>query len=76
MLFADIRPARAVRSRAGDRSVTAVFHRDQVSELKASGLSRRQIARRLGGVVGTVRRAVKPDPAAVEACQNPVAEAP
>jgi DNA invertase Pin-like site-specific DNA recombinase len=42
----------------------AVFHRDQVSALRARGLSWREIARRLGAGVGTVRRAFDPNPAA------------
>jgi DNA invertase Pin-like site-specific DNA recombinase len=52
-----------------------VFNRDQVAELRASGLSWREIARRLGAGVGTVRRAVGADPSAKAPCQNPIAEA-
>lgn len=52
----------------------AVFQRDRVSELRASGLSWRQIARRVGAGVGTVRRALAVGPMPAEACQNPVAE--
>jgi DNA invertase Pin-like site-specific DNA recombinase len=52
----------------------AVFHRDQVSALRASGLPWRQIARRLGVGVGTVRRALRVGPMPAEACQNPIAE--
>jgi DNA invertase Pin-like site-specific DNA recombinase len=44
----------------------AVFRRDQVSMLRASGLSWREIARRLGAGVGTVRRAFDPGPAAAQ----------
>ncbi len=47
----------------------AVFRRDRVRELRAEGLSWGQIARRLNVGTGTVRRA------AVQPCQNPVAEA-
>jgi len=36
-----------------------VFHREQVSGLRAAGLSWRQISRRLGVGVGTVRRAAE-----------------
>jgi DNA invertase Pin-like site-specific DNA recombinase len=54
----------------------AVFHREQVSELRAAGLPWRKIAQRLGAGVGTVRRAAGPVPDTVEACQNPVAETP
>lgn len=52
----------------------AILDRDRVSELRASGLSWRKIARRLGAGVGTVRRALEAGRAAREACQNPVAE--
>jgi len=33
-----------------------VFHRDQIAELRSQGISWRQIARKLGAGVGTVRR--------------------
>ena len=53
----------------------AVFHRDQVAELRASGLSWREIGRRMGAGVGTVRRALGASPRAKAPCQNPIAEA-
>jgi len=49
----------------------AILDRDRVPELRASGLSWREIARRLGAGVGTVRRAFEAGRAAREACQNP-----
>jgi DNA invertase Pin-like site-specific DNA recombinase len=52
----------------------AVFRRDQVSELRASGLSLREVSRRLGVGVGTVRRALRAGPMPEDVCQNPVAE--
>jgi len=51
----------------------AIFPRDQVDELRAQGLSGREIARRLGVGEGTVRRAMHQPPAPMEARQNPVA---
>ena len=67
-------------SQRGTRSGLAIgrprviLDRDRISELRASGLSWRKIARRLGAGVGTVRRALEAGRAAREACQNPVAE--
>jgi DNA invertase Pin-like site-specific DNA recombinase len=54
----------------------AVFHREQVRELRAAGLPWREIARRVGVGVGTVRRAAGAATESVEACQNPKAGAP
>jgi DNA invertase Pin-like site-specific DNA recombinase len=53
----------------------AVFHRDQVAELRREGLSWRQTARRLGVGEGTVRRAFQDMAEVPQPCQNPVAEA-
>jgi DNA invertase Pin-like site-specific DNA recombinase len=54
----------------------AVFHREQVSELRAAGLPWREIARRLGVGVGTVRRVAGAATESMRACQNPKAGAP
>ena len=48
----------------------AVFHRDQVAELRAQGLSWREIADKFGVGVGTVRRAFEPLGEPPAACQN------
>jgi DNA invertase Pin-like site-specific DNA recombinase len=53
----------------------AVFRRDEVAVLQARGLSIRQIARKLGVGMGTVRRVLQTATGATEVCQNPVAEA-
>jgi len=53
----------------------AVFHRDQVAELRRGGLSWRQTALRLGVGEGTVRRAFQDTAEAPQPCQNPVTEA-
>ena len=53
----------------------AVFHRDQVAELRRQGLSWRQTARKLGVGEGTVRRAFRTSTDVSAPCQNPVAEA-
>ena len=53
----------------------AVFHREQVSNLRAAGLSWREIARRLGVGVGTVRRAAGAVTDPTGECQNPIAGA-
>ncbi len=47
-----------------------VFRRDQVADLRRKGISWRQIARRLGVGVGTVRRAFDGPDGAPQACQN------
>jgi DNA invertase Pin-like site-specific DNA recombinase len=52
----------------------AVFQRDRVAELRASGLSLREIARTVGAGVGTVRRVLKAVPMPEDVCQNPLAE--
>jgi hypothetical protein len=45
-----------------------------ISRLRAVGLSWREIARRVGAGVGTIRRAVRDGRSGTEACQNPPAE--
>lgn len=49
----------------------AVFRRDQVAELRASGLSWREIALKLGVGAGTVRRAFEAANGLMPPCQNP-----
>jgi hypothetical protein len=53
----------------------AVFRRDEVAALKQQGLSLRQIARKLGVGLGTVRRVLQNGNRTPEVCQNPAAEA-
>jgi len=65
---------RATRSGLAIGRPRVILDHDRVSELRASGLSWREIARRLGAGVGTVRRAFKAGAAVREACQNPTAE--
>jgi DNA invertase Pin-like site-specific DNA recombinase len=50
----------------------AIFRRDEVADLRRQGLSWRQIARRLGAGVGTVRRAFGDSDGVPEACQNAI----
>lgn len=50
-----------------------VLHRDSITELRGQGLSWRQVARRLGAGVGTVRRAVGLNSSLISSCQNYVA---
>ena len=52
-----------------------IFPRDRVTELRAQGLSGREIARRLGVGQGTVRRAMRQPPVPTDARQNPIADA-
>jgi transposase len=49
-----------------------VFRRDEVAVLRANGLSIRQIARKLGVGMGTVRRVLNAGVGPAEACQKPV----
>jgi DNA invertase Pin-like site-specific DNA recombinase len=52
----------------------AVFRRNHVAELRSQGASWREIARRLGAGVGTVRRIYQtPTSDSGATCQNPVA---
>jgi DNA invertase Pin-like site-specific DNA recombinase len=51
-----------------------VFRRDQVLQLRAEGLSGREIARRLRIGEGTVRRVLNDPTRPMEARQNPLAE--
>ena len=53
----------------------AIFPRDRVTELRAQGLSGREIAHRLGVGEGTVRRAMRQPSAPTDARQNPIADA-
>jgi DNA invertase Pin-like site-specific DNA recombinase len=53
----------------------AIFSRDRVTELRAQGLSGREIARRLGVGEGTVRRGMHQPPVPTDARQNPIAGA-
>ena len=74
--------ARACAAGAHIGHPRALFRRDQIAELRAQGLSWREIAGRLGVGVGTVRREYKavseagipeddpPGPDAIAACQN------
>lgn len=48
-----------------------VFRRDEVAALREQGLSLRQIAKRMGVGVGTVRRVLQAANGSGEACQNP-----
>ncbi len=50
-----------------------IFRRDQVEQLRANGLSWRQIALRTGVSIGSVRRALSSLPSVHERCQNPEA---
>jgi len=50
-----------------------VFRRDEVAALRKQGLSLRQIARKLGVGVGTVRRVLRSGGGAPDVCQNPLA---
>jgi len=52
-----------------------IFPRDRVTELRAQGLSGREIAHRLGVGEGTVRRAMRQPSAPTDARQNPIADA-
>ena len=54
----------------------AVFKRDEVAALRRQGLSLRQIARRMGVGVGTVRRALQPANSSAKPCQNCVGGKP
>lgn len=65
------------RARAAGKQIGrpgAVFRRDLVAEFRRQGLSLREIARRTGVGVGTVRRACRRNSDATTACQNCVAE--
>jgi hypothetical protein len=66
-----------VRARAAGKQIgrpRKVFRRDLVDQLRGEGLSWREIARRTGAGVGTVRRAFGRDSNLTEACQNCVAD--
>jgi DNA invertase Pin-like site-specific DNA recombinase len=52
----------------------AVFRRDEVPTLRDQGLSIRQIARKLGVGMGTVRRVLQRNNGTPGVCRNPVAE--
>jgi DNA invertase Pin-like site-specific DNA recombinase len=52
----------------------AVFRRDAVPTLRDQGLSIRQIARKLGVGMGTVRRVLQRDNGTLRVCRNPAAE--
>jgi len=68
--------AKVEQTRSG-RSVgrpRVVFRRDQVFELRAKGLSWREIARRTGVSTGSVRRAFQKPTDSLPPCQNPFTE--
>jgi DNA invertase Pin-like site-specific DNA recombinase len=52
----------------------AVFRRDEVAVLREQGLSLRQIARKMGVGLGTVRRVVQNGNGTSQVCRNPAAE--
>jgi DNA invertase Pin-like site-specific DNA recombinase len=52
----------------------AVFRRDEVAVLREQGLSLRQIARKMGVGLGTVRRVVQNGNGTSQVCRNPVTE--
>jgi DNA invertase Pin-like site-specific DNA recombinase len=52
----------------------AVFRRDEIPALRQQGLSLRQIARRAGIGVGTVRRVLNELRGSTQVCQNPEGE--
>ena len=65
------------RARATGKQIgrpRAVFRRDLVAEFRREGLSWREIARRTGVGVGTVRRAYGVEPDATAACQKHAAD--
>lgn len=65
------------RARAAGKQIgrpRAVFRRDLVAEFRRQGLSLREIARRTGVGVGTVRRVCRPNSDATAACQNCAAD--
>ena len=65
------------RARAAGKQIgrpRKVFRRDLVGEFRGEGLSWREIARRTGAGVGTVRRAFGRDSNLTGACQNCVAD--
>ena len=61
------------RARAAGKQIgrpRKMLCQDLVTELRGQGLSWREIARRTGAGVGTVRRAVGLDSSLISACQN------
>jgi hypothetical protein len=61
------------RARAAGKQIgrpRKLLCQDLITELRGQGLSWREIARRTGAGVGTVRRAVGLDSSLISACQN------